>query len=58
VTDDRPTGVYEAVVDARAPGKRLAAADFATFTLDALEQDEWIGHIVGVSATPAERSPE
>jgi putative NADH-flavin reductase len=49
VTDDRSAGIYEAVVDARAPGKRLAAADFATFTLDALEQDEWIGHIVGVS---------
>jgi RNA polymerase sigma factor (sigma-70 family) len=49
VTDDLPVGVYEAVIDASAPGKRLAAADLATFTLDALEQEEWIGHIVGVS---------
>jgi putative NADH-flavin reductase len=52
VTDDEPVGSYEAVVDGRAPGKRLPAADFATFTLDALERDEWIGHIVGVSAAP------
>jgi putative NADH-flavin reductase len=55
VTDDSPTGTYEAVVDAKAPGKRLAAPDFATFTLDALERDELIGHVVGVSATSAER---
>jgi putative NADH-flavin reductase len=55
VTDDEPVGSYEAVVDGRAPGKRLPAADFATFTLDALEQDEWIGHVVGVSAAPAGR---
>jgi putative NADH-flavin reductase len=55
VTDDSPTGTYEAVVDAKAPGKRLAAADFATFTLDALERDEWIGHVVGVSAASNER---
>jgi putative NADH-flavin reductase len=53
VTDDAPTGVYEAVLDARAPGKRLAAADFATFVLDALERDDWIGHVVGVSAPPS-----
>ncbi|MGZ8637560.1 MAG: NAD(P)-dependent oxidoreductase [Actinomycetota bacterium] len=49
VTDDEPAGSYVAVVDAKAPGKRLSAADFATFTLDALERDEWIGHVVGVS---------
>lgn len=49
VTDDPPGGSYEAVTDAKAPGKRIAAADFATFTLDALERDDWIGHVVGVS---------
>jgi putative NADH-flavin reductase len=54
VTDDSPTGTYEAVVDARAPAKRLAATDFATFTIDALEHDEWIGQVVGVSAASAE----
>jgi putative NADH-flavin reductase len=53
VTDDPPTGTYEAVLDARAPGKRLAAVDFATFVLDALERDDWIGHVIGVSARPS-----
>jgi len=50
VTDDPPTGSYEVVLDTRASGRRLSAADFATFTLDALEHDDWIGHLVGVSA--------
>ena len=53
VTDDPATGWYEAVVDAMAPGKRLPAGNFATFTLDALERDEWIGHLVGVSQPPS-----
>jgi putative NADH-flavin reductase len=52
ITDGGPSGTYLAVVDAKAPGKRLAAADFATFTLDALDRDEWIGHVVGVSGAP------
>lgn len=50
VTDDPPAGSYQAVVDAGAPGKRLGAADFASWALDALEHDDWIGHVVGVSA--------
>ena len=49
VVDEPGTG-YEAVVDAKAPGKKIATADFAAFTLDALERDDWIGHIVGVSS--------
>jgi putative NADH-flavin reductase len=49
VTDDPLTGTYQAVVDEKGPGRRLGAADLATFTLDALGRDEWIGHIVGVS---------
>ncbi|HSJ50305.1 MAG TPA: NAD(P)H-binding protein [Actinomycetota bacterium] len=50
VTDDPATGTYQAAVDQKGPGRRLGAADFATFTLDALERGEWIGHVVGVSA--------
>jgi putative NADH-flavin reductase len=50
VTDDPPSGAYEAVPDAKGPGKRLGAADLATFTLDALGRDDWVGHVVGVSA--------
>jgi RNA polymerase sigma factor (sigma-70 family) len=52
LTDDPPTGSYEAVVDARAPGMRLAASDYATFVLDAVERDDWIGRVVGVSEAP------
>jgi putative NADH-flavin reductase len=51
LTDDR-IGTYEAFVDERAPGTSLAVADLATFALDALERDVWIGHVVGVSAAP------
>jgi hypothetical protein len=50
VTDDPATGTYQTVVDEKGPGRRLGAADFATFTLDALERDEWIRHVVGVSS--------
>ncbi|MCI0632633.1 MAG: NAD(P)H-binding protein [Actinobacteria bacterium] len=41
---------YDAVVDGKAPGRKISTADFASFTLDALERDEWTGHIVGVSS--------
>lgn len=51
VVDDPGTRSYEAVVDEKAPGKKLPTSDFATFLLDALERDEWTGHIVGVSAS-------
>ncbi len=47
---DEPGTGYEAVVDAKAPGKKIATTDFAAFTLDALARDGWIGHIVGVSS--------
>lgn len=50
VTDDPAAGRYEAVLDGRAPGRRLPSGDLATFMLDALERDDWIGHIVGTSA--------
>ena len=49
VVDDPAVG-YEAVVDAKAPGEKTATADFAAFTLDGLERDDWIGHMVGVSS--------
>ena len=50
VTDDPPTGRYESVLDARGPGRRLSSGDLATFALDAIERDAWVGHIVGVSS--------
>ena len=49
VTDDRRSGSYRAIVDEKAPAKRIAKADFATFALDAIERDDWVGHVVGVS---------
>ena len=39
------------IVDAKAPGRSFGE-DFATFVLDALERDEWIGHVIGPSAEP------
>jgi putative NADH-flavin reductase len=47
---DEPGSGYEVVADGKAPGKKIATADFAAFTLDALERDEWIGRVVGVSS--------
>lgn len=52
VVGDPGTGSYEAIVDAKGPGRKLPTSDLATFVLDALERDDWIGHIVGVSAAP------
>ncbi len=50
VVDDPGTGSYEAVTEGKAPGRKLSTEDFALFVLDALEHDDWIGHIVGVSS--------
>jgi uncharacterized protein YbjT (DUF2867 family) len=50
VTDDEPTGTYDAIVDAKGPGRRIGAADFGRAAVDALDRDEWVGHVVGVSA--------
>jgi len=52
VTDDEPRGAYEAVVDGKGPGRRIATADLALAIVDAVERDGWIRHVVGVSAAP------
>ena len=49
LTDDEPAGSYAAVFDAKAPGGGIPRGDLALAVLDALERDEWIGHVVGVS---------
>jgi putative NADH-flavin reductase len=49
VVDEPATGSYHAVVDAKASKRKVSPEDFATAILDALERDEWIGHIVGVT---------
>ncbi len=53
LTDDPATGSYVAVVDGRAPGKSTTRGDFASALLDAVGNDDWIGHLVGVSNPPA-----
>ena len=49
VVDEPGAGTYRVELDAKAPGRKLTTADLATFLLDALERDDWIGRIVGVS---------
>jgi len=49
VVDDPAVGSYQTAIDAKAAGRKITTGDFATFVLDALERDDWIGHIVGVS---------
>jgi putative NADH-flavin reductase len=48
--DDLETAGYRAAVDAKAPSFRITRASFARAVLDALDHDEWIGRVVGVSA--------
>ena len=49
LTDDEPAGSYVSVLEARAPGAGLPRGDLAVATLDALDHDDWIGHVVGLS---------
>jgi putative NADH-flavin reductase len=49
VVDEPGIGSYQAVVDAKAAKGKIAPADFASAVLDALERDDWIIHIVGVT---------
>jgi uncharacterized protein YbjT (DUF2867 family) len=51
VTDDEPRGAYDAVVDGKGPGRRIGAADLALAAVDALDHDDWVRHVVGVSAS-------
>jgi len=53
LTDDVGTGSYESSLDARAPGRSISRTDLAAALLDAVERDEWIGHVVGVTGGPA-----
>jgi putative NADH-flavin reductase len=52
LSDERPGAPYVAVVDGKAPGRSISRADFAAALLDALEHDDWIGHVVGVANPP------
>jgi putative NADH-flavin reductase len=45
-----PAGAYEATEDALPPARTIAPQDLAKAVLDALSRDDWVGHIVGVTA--------
>ena len=49
LTDDDASGRYDATIDAAAPGRSISRQALAVAAVDALERDDWIGHIVGVS---------
>ena len=50
ITDDPGVGAYQPVVDGKPPGRSLPRDDFATFVLDALDRQDWIGKVIGLSA--------
>jgi putative NADH-flavin reductase len=50
LTDDPGTDAFTAHVDAKGGGG-LPRADLTLAVLDALDHDEWIGHVVGLSAS-------
>jgi putative NADH-flavin reductase len=52
LTDDAATGSYVAVVDGKGPGRSISRGDFASALLDAVGNDAWIRHLVGVTAPP------
>jgi putative NADH-flavin reductase len=56
LTDDEPRGTYVVEVDAKAPGAGLPRGDLAIAVLDALDHDEWIGHALGASTPPNDRT--
>lgn len=56
LSDDPATGSFVAVVDGKGPGTSIARGDLAAALLDALGQDGWIRHVVGVTDPPAKSS--
>jgi putative NADH-flavin reductase len=49
LTDDDASGRYDATIDTGAPGRSISRRALAAAVVDALEREDWIGHIVGVS---------
>jgi putative NADH-flavin reductase len=47
--DDPPTGDIRTAIEGKPPARSLTRGDFAATLVDALQLDEWIGHIVGVA---------
>jgi len=55
LTDETVGASYVAAVDEMASGRSVTREDFATALLDALDNDDWIGHAVGVANPPKVR---
>jgi putative NADH-flavin reductase len=49
LNDDEPSGGYQAAVDAPAAGRSITRRDLAQALVDAVDRDEWRGHVVGVT---------
>jgi putative NADH-flavin reductase len=49
LTDEPAAESYVAVVDGKGPGRSISRRDFALALVDALDHDDWSGHVVGVS---------
>ena len=52
LTDDAPMGSYDVAIDAKANGRRITRGDFALALLDALDRNDWIRHVIGVTNPP------
>ena len=52
LTDDEHAGEVETALDAQTKGRRVPRVVLAGLALDALERDEWVGHVVGVGEAP------
>jgi putative NADH-flavin reductase len=50
IEDDPPAGAYEATEDAMPAKRTITPQDLAKAILDALSREDWVGHIVGVTA--------
>jgi hypothetical protein len=49
LSDAEPSRAYQATVDGRGEGRSIVRRDFALALVDALDHDEWVRHVVGVT---------
>jgi putative NADH-flavin reductase len=50
--DGEPGDQLEVAVDGRATGKEMSRVGLANVVLDAIDRDDWIAHVLGISDTP------
>lgn len=49
LSDAEPSRAYQATVDGRGEGRSIVRRDYAIALVDALDHDEWVRHVVGVT---------